>query len=159
MPMLHFLPFISHSNAASSSQSRSCFSVHRAGPCQHESPFQPDLAHHQLCPDLLLGLLKLGSKADSSFVITNHFPSTCCPEMRSRYQACVWWNSFKSRRKDVLVTGKIRACSSNPTQQGFLLPYGWTGELDAPASTWFCWQPSPSLPQSPAQSFTSKAKV
>jgi len=98
-------------------------------------PLQPALACHRLCPDLPLGLPKLGCKADSSFLITNHFPSICCPEMRSRYHPAF---GGTASRADVRMCSCDRqagqrspASSPDTSQQGLLLPFGWRAGLES----------------------------
>lgn len=107
-----------------------------AGPClggtAAAKSLQPHLACHRLCPDLLLGLPKLGCKADSSFLITNHFPSIRCPETRSRYHPAF---GGTASRADVGMRScdgqKPPASSSDTTRRGLLLRLGWRARLES----------------------------
>lgn len=68
-------------------------------------------------------------------MITNHFPSICCPEMRSWYHPAF---DGTASRADVRIcscdrqTGqKPAASSSDTTQQGLLPHFGWRAGLES----------------------------
>lgn len=98
-------------------------------------PLRHDLACHRLCPDSLLRLPKLGWRADSSFVITNHFPSVCCPEMRSRHHSAF---GGTASRADVRICScdrqsgqKPPASSSDTARRGLLLYFSPRAGLES----------------------------